>query len=141
MVDFDQDALCAFDFSYLLRCFSVPTYCWPLRLTTWHHTLPSPPHSTHLNNRLSAADAPKSDTLLYVAGILGSIAALFGDYSAARTHGLGISRGNKALRRAQCWQLRLCDITIDIPVSDIYTIQALSSNGTKSGADATSPAF
>jgi len=44
-----------------------------------------------LNQRLSEADAHEQDILPYVVSILASIAILFGDYNAAKTHAKGLS--------------------------------------------------
>ncbi|KPM36274.1 hypothetical protein AK830_g10297 [Neonectria ditissima] len=60
----------------------------PLSGTTYRHfrrVLPL------LNRRLSEKDAYENDITLYVVGILASIAVLFGDYSAAHAHAVGLS--------------------------------------------------
>ncbi|KAK9351077.1 hypothetical protein V1523DRAFT_417882 [Lipomyces doorenjongii] len=60
----------------------------PLSNTTCRHlrsTLPI------LNKRLSDTDAHRHDMILYVVGILASIAILFGDYNAAKMHAAGLS--------------------------------------------------
>jgi hypothetical protein len=44
-----------------------------------------------LNDRLSNTDAYKHDIILYVVSVLASIAILFGDYHAAKTHAIGLS--------------------------------------------------
>jgi hypothetical protein len=44
-----------------------------------------------LNNQLSETDAHKQDIILYVVSILASIAILFGDYNAAKSHAKGLS--------------------------------------------------
>lgn len=44
-----------------------------------------------LNRRLSDTDTHKLDILLYVVGILASIAVLFDDYDSAQMHAAGLS--------------------------------------------------
>jgi hypothetical protein len=44
-----------------------------------------------LNDRLSNTDAYRHDIVLYVVSVLASIAILFGDYNAAKTHAMGLS--------------------------------------------------
>jgi hypothetical protein len=44
-----------------------------------------------LNDRLSDTDAYKHDIILYVVSILASIAILFGEYNAAKSHSTGLS--------------------------------------------------
>ncbi|KAH6964637.1 hypothetical protein DER45DRAFT_153573 [Fusarium avenaceum] len=44
-----------------------------------------------LNRRLSEKEAYQNDIILYVVGILASIAVLFGDYHAAQKHAVGLS--------------------------------------------------
>lgn len=61
----------------------------PLSRTTYRHLRRVLPL---LNHRLSDRDAYKNDITLYVVSILASIAVLFGDYRAAQTHAMGISR-------------------------------------------------
>ncbi|KAJ3463436.1 hypothetical protein MRS44_008222 [Fusarium solani] len=61
----------------------------PLSRTTYHHLRRVLPL---LNRRLSEENAYKNDIAIYVVSILASIAILFGDYSAAQTHAMGLSR-------------------------------------------------
>ena len=61
----------------------------PLSRTTYRHLRRVLPL---LNLRLSEEDAYKNDIAIYVVSILASIAVLFGDYNAAQTHAMGLSR-------------------------------------------------
>ncbi|RSL60407.1 hypothetical protein CEP53_005437 [Fusarium sp. AF-6] len=60
----------------------------PLSGTTYRHLRRVLPL---LNQRLSDREAYRNDITLYVVSILASIAILFGDYSAARAHAIGLS--------------------------------------------------
>ncbi|UPL01653.1 hypothetical protein LCI18_012587 [Fusarium solani-melongenae] len=61
----------------------------PLSRTTYRHLRRVLPL---LNLRLSEEDVYNNDIAIYVVSILASIAVLFGDYNAAQTHAMGLSR-------------------------------------------------
>ncbi|KAH8698534.1 hypothetical protein BGW36DRAFT_406490, partial [Talaromyces proteolyticus] len=98
-IDFDQDPFWCFQmlvseklcFHALLLLASASNDLIlrrSLSKTTYRHlqnTLPI------LNNRLSDTNAHQYDMILYVVGILASIAIVFGDHNAAQMHAAGIS--------------------------------------------------
>jgi hypothetical protein len=66
-----------------------------------------------LNEKLSHPEAYKHDQILYVVGLIASIAVLFGDYTAAGMHARGLSKilrlrvGHQATEQSPAIQLAI----------------------------------